>query len=1008
MTAHKNKKPVKPDKKPVSNSALLLLLVVLAGLVGLLFYLFPELLPFGPNQTQTNETHDPALVQPTPGLTSGPGQLIITEIQTDNQLTLQTKDEAAPDWIEFHNAGSQTLDLTGYGLSDNLGRPRKWIFPQVSLKPGQYLLVYASGLTDHDPAEIHASFRLAKAGENLVLTSPAGTILSQLEIPTIPQDLSWGLTDPAAAEYSFFADPTPGQPNNSPGYATAEEALSSGQTSLVFNEYVMRQDKIVDLDGDFPDWVEIYNAGSEPVALQGLFLSDNAANPMKWQFPDLTLPAGEYLVVWLSGKEASYLPGQPASLQASFQLGKNDTELLLADERGRPLLRLALEQLPRNVSLGRSLADPAVWLYYPSPTPGSANSSQGFPELDGALSLSARDVWINEVLALSATIKSGKKSSAADWVELYNNTDQALDLTGYGLSDDAKNPFREPLDGLIIPAHDYLLLEPKNFGIKAAGESLQLTGPDGIWLDRFATGALSNNVSSGRPADLSQPADSRLYFEKPSPGQANTGPALAGQTPPPQIRATLADGREFTGLYAKQKLSVYLEAGQADTKIYYTLDGSQPSQSSHLYQEPLQLEKTTVLRCLALRPDSLVSQESTASYLFTEKHDLPVLSVLGEAADLFSASGIFTNFNAKIEKPVLIDFYEADGSKGIDFTAGLELHGSYSRKEKQKSFELKIRSLYGDHQVTYPFFPGNEVQTFKRLILRTSGQDWRYTKLRDIFMTEVIRDYTAQDTMAWRPCVVYINGEYFGLYNLREKVDQFYMASHHGADPDNVDIIKGNKIIMQGSYDDYGQLLSFVKSHDLRDEAAYQHVLAQIDKHSLMDFVITQTFFNNLDSGNKKFWREKTEEGRWRWVFFDLDWAMFPSTYKINILKNDLLNPGGHGQGKVFDSSLQVKLMQNPAFRQEFIERYAWYLNNVFTTDRMLAILDDIIAQIESEMPRQIARWGGPPSLAYWQDHVSQLRRITTEKRQLAMNTLQSSFALSQTQMKELFSADYP
>jgi hypothetical protein len=434
-----------------------------------------------------------------------------------------------------------------------------------------------------------------------------------------------------------------------------------------------------------------------------------------------------------------------------------------------------------------------------------------------------------------------------------------------------------------------------------------------------------------------------------------------------------------------------------------------PTTSSSIYKNPLQLSRTTVLRCLAVRPDSLASSESTATYLFTEKHDLPVLSVLGDAAGFFHASnGVFSNYQAKMEKPVLVDFYENDGSKGVDFTAGLELHGSYSRMEKQKSFELKIRSMYGDHQVTYPFFPGNEVQSYKRLILRTSGQDWRYTKMRDIFMTEVIKDYTAQDTMDWRPCVVYINGEYFGLYNLREKVDQFYMASHHGVDSDNVDIIKGNRIIMQGSFDEYSKLLQYVKTHDMRNEEHYQYVISQIDKHSLMDFVITQTFFNNLDSGNKKFWREKTETGRWRWVFFDLDWAMFPSTYKINILKNDLLNPAGHGQGKMFDSAMQVRLMQNPAFRQEFIERYAWYLNEVFITERMLAIFDDIKGQIESEMPRQIARWGGPSSLAYWNDHTSQLRRITSEKRQLAIATLQSSLGLSQSEMKKLFPADFP
>jgi hypothetical protein len=174
-----------------------------------------------------------------------------------------------------------------------------------------------------------------------------------------------------------------------------------------------------------------------------------------------------------------------------------------------------------------------------------------------------------------------------------------------------------------------------------------------------------------------------------------------------------------------------------------------------------------------------------------------------------------------------------------------------------------------------------------------------------------------------------------------------------------------------------------------------------------MDFVITQTFFNNLDSGNKKFWRERKDGAEWRWVFFDLDWAMFPSTYTKNILQYDLLDPAGHGQQDIFDSTLQVKLMENPDFKKAFIERYAWYLNHVFTTERMLTILDEITGMISSEMPRQIERWGGPSSLDYWQIQVSELRRITSEKRDRVIVILQETFSLSQSSMQELFPEDF-
>lgn len=963
-----------------------------------------------PAPTQTGPADAPIVANP----------ILITEIQSANQSTLQNADLQTPDWIEFYNAGSAAVDLRDYGLSDNLNRPTDWTFPAVVLQPGEYLVVFASGLTDanigagaRENGEIHAPFRLSQAGEDLIFTNPSGQVLARLAIPDIPTDLSWGLLEGAVAStdpYYFFSEPTPGFANGLIGHANAIDAIPVASTSLVVNEYVTRQDRLADSDGDYSDWVELYNSGAEPISLLGCYLSDDPDDPELWSFPDLTVEPGDYLVVWLSGKDKVYVPGQPASLHAPFRLSDTDEQLLLSDSRGRILLMQELADLPLNVSYGRSLQDPDIWLFYPQPTPGRTNGTQGFNELAGALMLSHRGLWINEVVAMDATVTKAKKDSEPDWIELCNGTGEAVDLTGYGLSDNPDEPFLQTLDGIVIPAGGYAVVEPSAFGLSAAGETLQLTDPQGIWVDRFATGALPNGISSGRGNTGGQePSDSRFFYEMPTKGQPNATTARSGMTPAPAIEAyTVSDHQPVTGLYLSEPVLVTLTAPQPGALIYYTLDGSLPGTQSALYQTPLPVSQTTVIRCIAINDGSLPSATSVRTFLAGEHHDLPVVSIIGDHGDFFNAvTGLWTHYEADIEQAAEIDFYEADGTSGVRFMAGINLHGSYSRTEKQKSLELKVRALYGDSQVTYPFFPDNEVQTFKRLILRTSGQDWRYTKLRDAFMTEVIADYTAQDTMDWRPCVVYINGDYFGLYYLREKVDQYYMASHHGIDPDHVDIIKGNRIILSGDFEAYGALLSDVKNHDMRNPESYEQVLAQIDEHSLMDFVITQTFFNNLDSGNKKFWRARTDGAEWRWVFFDLDWAMFPSTYQKNILKYDLLDPAGHGQQDIFDSTLQVKLMQNPDFQEAFIERYAWYLNNVFTTERMLTILDEMTGLIRSEMPRQIERWGGPSSLSYWENQVSELRRITSEKRARVITILQETFNLSNSAMKALFPGDF-
>lgn len=1021
------RKPVKARRKYFRISEHRGLVGLLAVLLILLFTfyfysgcdLIPDDMAVIPSWTTATPTPKPTETSPADApIVASP--ILITEIQSSNRSTLQTADLASPDWIEFYNAGKTAVNFEDYGLSDNLNRPTDWTFPAVVLQPGEYLLVYASGLTEPDAVaaalaggEIHASFRLAQAGEDLIFTNPSGQVLARLVIPEIPTDVSWGLLDGAVSStdpYYFFSEPTPGSANGTDGHLNAADAIPVVSTPLVVNEYVTRQDRLVDSDGDYSDWVEFYNTGAEPVGLLGCFLSDDPDDPELWAFPDLTVEPGEHLVVWLSGKDKAYVPGQPVTLHAPFRLGDQDELLLLTDSRGRRLIAQPLQPLPLNVSYGRSRQDPDAWLYFPQPTPGRPNDTQGFAELDGALMLTNRGIWINEVVAMDAAVTRGKKTTDPDWIELYNGTDEAVDLTGYGLSDKPDEPFLETLDGVVIPAGSHVVIKPTAFGLSPAGETLQLTDPDGIWVDRFTTGALVNGISSGRGNSNGQePADSRFFYEVPTKGQPNTTAAMNGITPAPLIEAvTASDGKTFNGLYLDEPLLVSLVAWQPDTVIYYTLDGSMPDQRSAVYTEPLLVDRTTVIRCIAVHQGSLSGSTRVRTFLAEERHDLPVVSVIGNAADFFHATtGLWTNYQANIEHPAVIDFYEADGTPGVQFMVGINLHGSYSRTEKQKSMELKVRTMYGDSQVTYPFFPGNDVQTFKRLILRTSGQDWRFTKLRDAFMTEVIIDYTAQDTMDWRPCVVYINGEYFGLYYLREKVDQYYMASHHGADADNIDIIKGNRIILSGDYDTYRALLTFVKNNDMRNPEHYAYVLSQIDEHSLMDFVITQTFFNNLDSGNKKFWRERTDGAEWRWVFFDLDWAMFPTTYQKNILKYDLLDPAGHGQQNIFDSTLQVKLMQNPDFKADFIERYAWYLNNVFTTDRMLGILDEMTELIRSEMPRQIERWGGPSSLSYWENQVRELRRITSEKRARVILILQETFNLSSSDMKALFPGDY-
>jgi len=943
-----------------------------------------------------------------------PGHLLISEVMTANRATLQAADLTTPDWIEIHNAGLSAIELDGYTLSDNLKNPDKWTFPDISLPAGGYLVIYATGQPASSQAqtagEIHAGFRLDDKGDELVLVSAAGHLLARLALPALPSDISYGLAPSAHSAldtYYYYGNPTPGQPNGDDGQLTPEAALPNPQYSLTVNEYMTGNTVFPTADGSLPDYVELMNTGHAPVHLLGFQLSDDPDQPDQWIFPDITLAAGGQLVIWLSGQEKIWNPSEPTSLQASFRLGRNDQLLLLSDPDGRLVIRQAIEFLPDNIAKGRSIEDPDIWLYYPQGTPGTANTTQGFAEIAGAMTLKNRGIWINEVMAENSSVTASGKTESPDWIELYNGTRQAIDLTGYGISDDPDDPYRMTLQGLSIGAGDYLVIEPATFGLSTQDETVYLTRPDNSLADAFAAGALRNGISSGRGnSNGDEPAGSRFFYTSPTRGKANSTPAFSGITLMPAILTTNSDGSVNNSIYFSESVQVTLTSPQTGVLIRYTLDGSAPTASSPIYQQPLTLSQNTVIRCRSERADSLPSAVASRTLITGAEHDLPIVSIAVSPADFTGPGGVWADFSHNHEAAAQISFYEQDGTSGISFNSGIALHGAYSRKENQKSIELNLREVYGDRQVIYPFFPDSDLSTFKRLILRTSSQDWKFSKIRDAFISELVENNLAVDTMDWRPCVLYVNGEYYGLYEIRENIDQYYMAAHFGADPDNVDIIKGNAIVLEGSMSEYSKLLNYVKTHDLAQEDAYQHVLGLIDEQSLIDWVIAETFFNNLDSGNKKFWRERKDGAQWRWALFDLDWALFPTTYKLNILKNDLLDPAGHGQSNFFDSSLQVKLMENPDFEKLFIDRYAELINSTFQTDRMLTLFDSMVNQIRSEMPRQIKRWGMPYSVAVWENNIAELRRIISEKRARMILIVQESFGLSAARMHELFPED--
>ena len=256
--------------------------------------------------------------------------------------------------------------------------------------------------------------------------------------------------------------------------------------------------------------------------------------------------------------------------------------------------------------------------------------------------------------------------------------------------------------------------------------------------------------------------------------------------------------------------------------------------------------------------------------------------------------------------------------------------------------------------------------------------------------------------MDWQPVALYVNGEYFGFYSLREKINESYLQSHLGIDENNVDIIKGNTIVLEGTIDNYASLIEYVKTHDLSNPEYYKVVENWVDIDNYIDYLISEIYFSNGDTGNVKFYRERKDGAKWQWVMFDFDMTLRNDVTSANSI-GKLFNPAGHGSGNMFSSVLQVNLLKNETFKNKFIERYAFLLNNVFVAERMTTILDGMVSKIDSEIPYTCERWGKPASYDNWKAHINTLRNNINTRRKIVVNEMKSFLNISEERIAELF-----
>jgi len=609
-----------------------------------------------------------------------------------------------------------------------------------------------------------------------------------------------------------------------------------------------------------------------------------------------------------------------------------------------------------------------------------------------AFPLFSQTLVINELMPANLSTIADEDGDYNDWIEVYNPSGSAINLNGYFLSDDENNNVKWSFPNITIAPYNFVFIfasgkdrsipgeEPHtNFKLKSSGEPVVLSNPQGVIIDQIIPDSIPTDISFGRQPDGNS---SWYFFNDPTPGSVNNTQGYAGIADPPVFSI---NGGPYVG-----SVSVELTSSVPQSQIYYTTDGSVPSINSFLYTSSISVSETKVVKAKVFADDLLASKTVTNTYLINENISLPVISVTTNPENLWDEEfGIYVlgdsaepefpyhgaNFWQDWEKPIHIEMYEPDGMQAFSIDAGVKIYGGWSRGFAQKSLAIYARDVYNFEKINYQIFPELPYDKFDNIVLRNGGQDWEYTMFRDAMMQYTLFG-SELDILAYKPTVVFLNGEYWGIHNIREKINENYLAAHHGVDPGNLDILQlDGWDPIEGTTDHYFAMLDFLENNDLSIQANYEYVKTQMDVDNFIMYQVSEIYFDNTDwpGSNIKYWRERVPGGKWRWFLFDTDFGF--GLYDEGYLHNTLefaIEPNGPGwPNPPWSTFLLRKLLENEEFTFNFINRYADLLNSNFISDSVVNLINNMKTKIEQDIPRHLTRWGR--SLSNWNSDVDDL-----------------------------------
>lgn len=632
----------------------------------------------------------------------------------------------------------------------------------------------------------------------------------------------------------------------------------------------------------------------------------------------------------------------------------------------------------------------------------------------------------NEVMAVNDNGQINPVTGVpGDWIEIYNGTGYAVDLSAYYLTDKRSDTLRWQFPaGTILNPGKYQLVWADgtndnsdgchtSFKLDASGETLYLNHNSGELFDSIRFPRMHVDISYGISQD-----GSRVYFSIPTPGEVNNSGSGFLYSAGVNIEPPAA-------IYS-HSVQVTMD-GEAAGTIRYTLDGREPDLSDPVYAGPLNVSQNSVIRARLWQEGFEGGATATTSYIISTGYTMPVFSISTDPLNFWDDEiGIYVegtngipgrcmdipvNWNQDWERPLSIEYFNLDGERMLQQDVGTKMHGGCSRTAPMKSLGLYARGRYGSSIMKQDFFTDKaEIDRYKGLILRNSGNDNQYTMFRDAMIQSVVWPKMDVDFQAYETVRVFMNGEFFGIHNLREKVNEHWITSNYGIDAEDIDFIKNRSEVFAGSIDEFDTLQSYLAAYSLAEQDKYDWVADRVDIDSYTDYLITHLFFANRDwpGNNQKCWRENTPGGKWRWILFDLDFTMGIYNFNpaLDMFSFSTADDSDNWPNPRWSTLIIRRLLENDGFREQFIQKYLVYLNTTLNTERVHAKIDSFYYNIQDVLPEQMARWNRPWSLESWNEHCDLLRTFANDRPTHVRNNMRNFFNLGRDISLEVEATD--